>query len=94
MTSVDFYTNNHTELVANTPAAIGNGPGTKVARIVVTATITGDLALWDNATAASGSLLYLETTPAAGVVRELRIRAKKGIWCVPGTGGTCSVYWD
>ncbi len=88
------YAHNHTELVANTPAAIGQGPGVHIARIVITATLTGTLSVFDNATAASGPLLLAATTPALGTIYELRVRCKFGCWVVPGTAGTCSVYWD
>ncbi len=90
---LDFYANNHTELAANTPAAIGAGPGVHIKKVVITATLTGNLAVYDG-TSTSGNLLLLAATPAAGVVYDLHIRCKFGCWVVPGTAGTCSVYWD
>ncbi len=88
----DLFATNHTELVANTPAAIG-GPGVRIAKVVITATLTGTLQVFDNATAASGPLLLAATTPALGTVYDLHVRCKFGCWVVPGTAGTCSVYW-
>lgn len=90
-----LYSNNHTELVANTPAAIGPGAGVRIRKIVITATLTGTLTVSDsNTTASSTPLVLAATTPALGTIFELNLRMKNGCWVVPGSAGTCSVYWD
>lgn len=88
----DFYAKNHTELVANTPAAIGPAGPVDIAQVVVTATITGTLSIYDGQST-SGKLIYAATTPALGVVALLNVRCTNGCWVVPGTAGTCSVFW-
>lgn len=99
MSRPDFYANNHTELAANTPRAIGpNGastasPGVKIARINITATLTGNLAVYDGSDT-TGALLLLAATPAAGTQYDMHVRCKNGCWVVPGTAGTASVFWD
>ncbi len=94
MSREQTWASNHTQLAANTPAAIGPGPGTVIHRITVTATLTGSLAVYDNQTAASGPLLLNVATPAAGAQYVIEQRVKNGCWVVPGTAGTCSVSWD
>ncbi len=92
-TRKDFYAHNHTELAANTPAAIGGVAGVDVATVVITATLTGNLAVYDGQST-SGALLLFAATPAAGTVYTLNVHTKNGCWVVPGTAGTCSVYWS
>jgi len=58
----------------------------RLAKIVVNAAITGSLTLYDNPSAASGTVLYTTTTPPLGVI-PLDIPAKSGIYLVPGSAG-------
>ncbi len=88
----DFYARNHTELVANTPAAIGGAAGVDIASVYITATLTGNLAVYDGQST-SGRLVLFVATPAAGTIYALNVRFTNGCWVVPGTAGTCSVSW-
>lgn len=63
-------------------------------KIVVTVAVVGALTVHDNASAASGTVLYTTSAPAAGTVVDLGIRAKAGLFVTPGTSGTVLVAFD
>lgn len=63
--------------------------------IVVTAISAGAVTIYDNPSAASGTILYQSAaTPAAGLVVQLGIRAKFGIFVAPFTGGPINVVFE
>ena len=69
-----------------TNVAIKTRPG-RLAKIVVTVAVTGTLTIYDNPSAASGTILYVSAaTPGVGVI-PLDIPAKTGIFMVPGSAG-------
>lgn len=88
----DFYAKNHTELVANTPAAIGPAGPVDIASIFITATLTGTLSVYDGQST-GGRLVLAATTPALGTIFAINTRFTNGCWVVPGSAGTCSVSW-
>ena len=60
--------------------------------ISVTSAVTGTITIYDNPSAASGTVLFTATTPAVGIV-PIDIPAKTGIYLVPGSaGGGILVY--
>lgn len=64
-------------------------------KVVVTANVTGAITIHDNATAASGPILYASAaTPTAGTVVDLGVRAKFGIFVTPGSAGTVLVAFE
>jgi len=64
----------------------------RLAKLVVTSAVTGSITIYDNPSAASGTVLYTTTTPAVGII-PLDIPAKSGIYLVPGSaGGGILVY--
>jgi len=64
----------------------------RVAKLVVTAAVTGSITIYDNPSAASGTVLFTATTPAVGIT-PIDIPAKTGIYLVPGSaGGGILVY--
>jgi hypothetical protein len=60
-------------------------PG-RIAKLVVTSAVTGSITIYDNPSAASGTVLFTATTPAVGIV-PIDIPAKTGIYLVPGSAG-------
>ena len=58
----------------------------RVAKLVVTTAVTGSITIYDNPSAASGTVLFTVTTPAVGLT-NLDIPAKTGIYLVPGSAG-------
>jgi hypothetical protein len=61
--------------------------GGRLAKIVVTVAVTGNLTIYDNPSAASGTILYASAaTPGVGVI-PLDIPAKTGMFLVPGSAG-------
>lgn len=61
----------------------------RLAKLVITAAITGSITIYDNPSAASGTILYVSAaTPAVGSIIVLDIPAKTGIYLVPGSGGS------
>lgn len=87
----DFFALNHTEFTV--AAAVGGVSGVDLARIVITATLGGNLAVYDGQSTA-GALILFAATPAAGTVYDLRIHCKNGVWIVPGSSGTLSAFWS
>jgi hypothetical protein len=65
-----------------------------LSRVIVTATLTGTLTIYDNPTTAAGNVLFTIATPAAGAIYDIRIPATRGIWVVPGSAGTVNVVYD
>jgi len=66
--------------------------GGRIAKLVVTSAVTGSITIYDNPTAASGTVLYTATTPPLGIT-VLDIPARSGIYLVPGSaGGGILVY--
>ena len=64
----------------------------RVAKLVVTSAVTGSITIYDNPSAASGTVLFTATTPALGIT-VLDIPAKSGIYLTPGSaGGGILVY--
>ena len=64
----------------------------RVAKLSITAAVTGSITIYDNPSAASGTVLFTATTPAVGIV-PIDIPAKTGIYLVPGSaGGGILVY--
>jgi len=65
----------------------------RLAKVVVTTAVTGNLTFYDNPSAASGTILCQLTTPAVGAPIVLDIPAKTGIYLTPGSaGGGIVVY--
>jgi hypothetical protein len=76
---------------STSPVAVKGRPG-RLAKLVVTGAVTGSITIYDNPSAASGTILYTATTPAVGIV-PLDIPARSGIYLVPGSaGGGILVY--
>jgi len=66
----------------------------RIAKIVVTAAITGTLTIYDNPSAASGQILYVSAaTPGVGII-PLDIPARSGIFLVPGSAGAGIVVYS
>lgn len=68
----------------------------RLVRIVVTATITGNLTANDAATtgtAAASNLIFSAATPAAGTVYVLDWPCANGIVVTPGTAGSVAVSY-
>ena len=62
---------------------------------VVTAISAGAITIYDNPSAASGTILYQSAaTPAAGFTVQIGIRAKFGIFVAPFTGGPINVTFE
>lgn len=62
---------------------------------VVTAISAGAITIYDNPSAASGTILYQSAaTPAAGFTQQLGIRAKFGIFVAAFTGGPINVTFE
>jgi hypothetical protein len=67
----------------------------RIAKIVVTAAVTGSLTIYDNPSAASGTILYVSAaTPAVGTILVLDIPARSGIFLVPGSAGAGIVVYS
>lgn len=66
----------------------------RLAKVVVTAAVTGNLTFYDNPSAASGTVLCQLTTPAVGAPIVLDIPAKSGIYLVPGSAGAGIVVFS
>ena len=65
----------------------------RLAKVVVTAAVTGSITIYDNPSAASGTVLWTATTPALGVT-PIDVPAKTGMWCVPGSAGAFNVVFS
>ena len=58
----------------------------RVAKLSITAAVSGSITIYDNPSAASGTVLFTATTPAVGII-SIDIPAKTGIYLVPGSAG-------
>jgi len=76
-----------------TVAGVVKARAGRLAKIVVTAAITGSVTIYDNPSAASGTVLFTATTPAVGIV-PIDVPAKTGMWCVPGSAGAFNVVFS
>jgi len=78
-----------------TAGAAKAGAG-RLGRLHVTANVTGTITIYDNATAASGTILYASpANPTVGTVTDLGgLRAKYGVWVVPGSAGSFLLTYD
>ena len=65
----------------------------RLMKIVVTAAVTGSITIYDNPSAASGTILFTATTPAVGII-PVDVPAKTGMWCVPGSAGGFNVVFN
>ena len=65
----------------------------RIAKLVVTSAVTGSITIYDNPSAASGTVLFTATTPAVGIT-PLDIPAKTGIYLVPGSAGGGLLIYD
>lgn len=70
---------------ATTGIPVKARPG-RIAKLVVTAAVTGSITIYDNPSAATGTVLFTATTPAVGIT-VLDIPARSGIYLVPGSAG-------
>jgi len=68
-------------------------PG-RLAKIVITAAVTGTITIYDNPSAASGTVLYVSATPPVGPVIPIDVPARSGMWCVPGSAGGFNVVYS
>lgn len=67
----------------------------RLAKIVVTASVTGSITIYDNPTAASGTIVYVSAaTPAIGTVIPIDVPFRTGAWCVPGSAGGFNVVFS
>lgn len=72
-------------------AAAKATPGV-LARVVITATLTGSITVNDNASAASGNLLWVSpAAPTIGQIFDIMIPAVNGIFVTPGSAGSFNV---
>jgi hypothetical protein len=58
----------------------------RVAKLSITSAVTGSITIYDNPSAAAGTILFTATTPAVGII-PIDIPAKTGIFLVPGSAG-------
>jgi hypothetical protein len=78
-----------------TVAGVVKARAGRLAKIVITATITGSITIYDNPAAASGNVIYVSpATPAVGTVLTIDVPAKTGMWCVPGSAGSFNVVFS
>jgi hypothetical protein len=61
--------------------------GGRLARVVITSAVTGNLTIYDNPSAASGTILFQATAPTAPNSFLVDLPAKTGIYAVPGSAG-------
>jgi hypothetical protein len=65
----------------------GGGPGI-LSQVIVTATGTGTATFYDNASAASGNVIFVVPASAAvGTIYQVRMPVQNGIFCVSATSG-------
>lgn len=65
----------------------------RLMKLIVTAAITGSITIYDNPSAASGTVLFTATTPAVGVV-PIDVPARTGMYCTPGSAGAVNVVYN
>lgn len=71
---------------ATAGVAIKARPG-RLARVIITATVTGNVTIYDNPSAASGQILFQAAAPTAPNSFLVDVSAKTGIYCAPGSAG-------
>jgi hypothetical protein len=59
----------------------------RLARVIITASVTGNVTLYDNPSAGSGQILFQAVAPTAPNSFLVDVSAKAGIYCVPGSAG-------
>ena len=79
-----------------TTAGAARAGATRLGRLHVTSNVTGTITIYDNATAASGTILYASAAnPTVGTVVDFGgLRAKYGVWVVTGSAGTFLITFD
>jgi hypothetical protein len=84
-----------TYAVFTTVAGVVKPRGGRLAKIVVTATLTGSVTIYDNPSAASGNIIYVSAAnPTVGTVLPIDVPARSGMWCVPGSAGGFNVVYS
>jgi hypothetical protein len=61
--------------------------GGRLARVIITASVTGNVTIYDNPSAAAGQILFQAVAPTAPNSFLVDISAKTGIYCAPGSAG-------
>lgn len=93
MSNVDTFSGANYAPFTTTNVAV-KARGGRIAKIVVTAAVTGSLTIYDNPSAASGQILYVSpATPGVGII-PLDIPARSGIFLVPGSAGAGIVVYS
>jgi hypothetical protein len=83
----------YTVVNGGTPAAVKTRPGT-LHKLIVTAAVTGAITVHDNASAASGPVLYTSAAnPAVGTVVDLEVRCNFGAFVTVGSAGQVLVSY-
>jgi hypothetical protein len=59
----------------------------RLARVVITSAVTGNVTIYDNPSAASGTILFQAVAPTAPNSFLVDLPAKTGIYCAPGSAG-------
>lgn len=81
--------------VFTTVAGVVKARAGRLAKIVVTVTVTGSITVYDNPAAASGNIIYVSpAAPTAGTILVVDVPAKSGMWCVPGSAGGFNVVYS
>ncbi len=92
----DYDDNGYPQYAASTEpltgtAAVKAGPG-RLHKVVVTTTTTGAITIYDNASAASGTiLLAIPSGATAGTVYDVQLPADNGIYASFASGGAITV---
>jgi len=68
--------------------------GGRLARVVITATVTGNITIYDNPAAGSGQVLFAAAAPTAPNSFLVDVPARTGIYCVPGSAGAGLVVFS
>ena len=81
--------------IAAAGGVVKAGPGFLGMVTTVAAISAGAITIYDNASAASGTILYQSAdTPAKGFTQQIGIRAKFGIFVAAFTGGPVNVSYE
>ena len=77
-----------------TVAGVVKARAGRLAKVVVTATLTGSITIYDNPSAASGTIVWVSPgAPTVGTEFVIDVPAKTGMWCVPGSAGSFNVVF-